>query len=336
MQNNFLISLNTFINIKPVSRKEQLLAFAGHNFFFRSLAAEIIRKHKSCENQVTGEQKAIIRSQVYSGSNKYVISLSDFLNQSLRNELYGLFVHGSIGTNDAIAYSDFDALVILKDECFLSEKKLITVASSLHEAKKYFFQFDPLQHHGWFVMAQCNLRNYPLTFFPPELFIYSKSLWAGKDFNSELFYSAHLHNFKQPFMMLCKGLKKTILNNKKIRNLYQLKSLLSEFMLLPAFYLQAKHNKGIYKKFSFDSAQKDFTFSEWKIMDEVSEIRKDWQQWLPSVNDLDGYSYYTRFKVKYYAPSIPGLLQNRLNTDFFTRMENLVDSAQRKIQMSSN
>ena len=59
-------------------------------------------------------------------------------------------------------------------------------------------------------------------------------------------------------------------------NIFQLKSVLSQIMLIPSLYYSAKYNKGIFKKYSFDAVRNDFNDKEWYAINRASEIRNTW------------------------------------------------------------
>ncbi len=59
-------------------------------------------------------------------------------------------------------------------------------------------------------------------------------------------------------------------------NFYEVKSLLSGFMLLPSVYLQLTSPEGIFKKDSFDLLKQKLSDEEYEIMNQVSEIRANW------------------------------------------------------------
>src|SRR5690606_24084932 len=64
-------------------------------------------------------------------------------------------------------------------------------------------------------------------------------------------------------------------------DLYALKNLLSQFMLLPALYVQVRDGMGVWKKDSFEKAREDFEPAEWVSMEAVSRIRAAWPARLP-------------------------------------------------------
>lgn len=217
-----------------------------------------------------------VRIAPYQGANKHVQEMMGFLDGHLRQYLTGAYVHGSLGTYDEVAYSDFDALVILSASAFKSADTLRLVGRKLHEARKIMLDYDPLQHHGWFVLTDADLRAYPENYFPSALFHHAKALLPDQGTELVCCAGESAQNFRDVFNGLADVVARKALYGPRPGNLYELKCFLSEIMLLPALYVQARDNSGVYKKDSFDRSRADFTDECWKVMDQISGIRSDW------------------------------------------------------------
>ena len=96
-------------------------------------------------------------------------------------------------------------------------------------------------------------------------------------------------------------------------------------MLLPALYIQARYGKGIFKKYSFSEAKKDFSHQEWDIMDQVSVLREEWSYNILSIKRylISRVNPLSRFFAKKYAPRIPFHLEQILTPAFYEKMQNL-------------
>lgn len=300
----------------------------------------------------------------YINRNPYVNKLQQYLINNLKSDIVGAYVHGSIGNYDEINYSDFDALVILKDiptEDTLHQKKTLR---KLEHASRFFFQFDPLQHHSWFILKESDLQNYPQAYFPIELFKYAKSLFENQGRTLEIKLPQKDIDYQKPFLVISNAiiqqlLPKTLQHHNTIthkinphstiqpfnhstieqpNNVYQLKSLLSKFMLLPALYVQARDQKGIFKKHSFEAAKKDFKENEWQIMDEVSQVRETWHYeltWLKKVI-MSRPGKLSRKFAKHFAPKISSEITGRLTPDFYQSMLSLTLLMQKNIAATKN
>lgn len=304
--------------------------------FFTIHANTIIRKHERFLIEIPegNDPKLHLRIEPYKGANPHVHQMINYLNAHLGKDLIGAYVHGSLGTYEEITYSDFDALVILKDEVFESSTRLSRVARKLNRARRIMLDFDPLQHHGWFVFTEADLRYYCNSYFPVELYSHAKSLFNEKGLELSISSRKSNSETQKAFEKMSDAIIGKIENRQYPTNVYQLKGLLSQFMLLPALYLQAKHGMGIYKKESFGATSVDFDSVEWAIMDEVSEIRADWsyeisliKKWLmchPHVLN--------RYFAKNFAPVIPQKISRVLTAKFYSRMAELASLMKEKLK----
>jgi hypothetical protein len=103
---------------------------------------------------------------VYSGGHDLIISLRTLIETEFRDLFKAVIVHGSIATNEVVNYSDFDGLLIVKDN-YRSDPRL---GVFLNRSMKIVYDFDPLQHHGWFVITESELNVYPECRLPQIIF----------------------------------------------------------------------------------------------------------------------------------------------------------------------
>lgn len=274
-----------------------------------------------------------LKSKAYIGHNKNVISMQRYLNEKLKQYLVGAYLHGSLSSEEVITYSDFDALVIIKKEIWNKPSILRKIRKELQRSEKLMYKFDPLQHHGWFILNESDLDNYPEHYLPVEVLRHASSLFPDIGVELDINPIFIKDKVRENFINLANGIKGKIKSKKQPKNIYHLKGLFSQFMLLPALYVQVRDDKGVYKKQSFDLARRDFTENEWAIMDEVSNIRLNWHY---SINALQRW-FLTRtgrirtYYARYMPIAIPTDIKARLTPDFFQRMESLVVAMERKV-----
>lgn len=335
-QYTFLRYLNEYINSGCFSKKDLLISILSRTIPFLYNAGKIVNLYLNLKDS-TGNSlisPSIIRLEPYQGKNIHVWQMIEFLDSHLRSDLIGAYVHGSLATYEEIPFSDFDALVIIKDEVFQSRRTLVRVGEKLNDALSIMFSFDPLQHHGWFVITELDLRSYPEYYFPSEILRYAKSLIpeTGHELkiNTETSSDLETNSFYEITTSIISRLQK----KQYPQNIYQLKSLLSQFMLMPSLYLQARNNKGVFKRFSFDQAKMDFTGEEWTIMDEVSSVRKNWSYEISPfmLHLINRPAFVSRMIAKRFSPQIPDSLSSLLSEQFFERMICLAVNMRGKVQ----
>jgi predicted nucleotidyltransferase len=326
-----------YINTGCLKRIDLILTCLGNRIPFHKNAEKISSRMRSHidlkKNGNYGHHSHYILVEPMTFEVKHITELSKYLNKELKDDLYGAYIHGSIGADEKIHYSDVDALVILRDDVFKNPTRLAATAYKLNRALKYFYKIDPLQHHGWFVLTEGDLRDYPQTYFPHELFNHARSLLPDKGINIKICFDPEKQDYETPFLDLARGIRMQLEKGCCPRNMYQLKGLLSRFMLLPAVYCQARDIKGVFKKFSFDAARKDFSTSAWAIMDEVSVIRANWHY---SLNPVRRYFMTRRSPLwirlkRNIGPRIPPCLKKHLSTGFYQRMLNLIEQMEEKL-----
>lgn len=222
--------------------------------------------------------------------------LKKYANRNLKQYLLGFYLHGSLATKDYIRqWSDVDTISIISKETLKDPKKLLKLRNKMYYVRRFFYEIDPLQHHGSIIISEYDLDNYCQAYFPVPIFEYAKSFFKDdkvvqfkvRDFSSE--------SLKKLFWFVSYFRK---LNTEKKFNLgsYDTKILLHNITLFPTMYLQAR---GIlmYKKFSFDMAKKDFKKDIWKIMDDISSMRLNWKGFkvaplINSFSELNPLFYY--------------------------------------------
>ena len=196
--------------------------------------------------------------------------------------ILGAWIHGSIGTLDDIpGYSDFDALVLLSDDVCYNAKKLLEAQTFLTKLSTQFYLYDPLQHHGIFVLTLTDLKAYPEAFFPVELFRYASPCLVKESNLSIVYVRDDFIERKQIFVGAVRTLRKFGLKENRSLFGYDIKAFIQTLVLLPAFYLQLKNGVYYYKKFTFDLARKDFPESIWSILDKATKLRSNWKYITP-------------------------------------------------------
>ena len=138
---------------------------------------------------------------------------------------------------------------------------------------KEIYKFDPLQHHGWFIITKNQLQQYPQTYFPHELYKKAKVIYPNKDIFFNINFEKKSINYAGPLFDIISSFENSKKNKLIPRNLYQLKSTLSKIMLLPTLYVQARDKRGVFKKDSFNLAKTDFKKEHWKPI-EVASIEE--------------------------------------------------------------
>ena len=179
---------------------------------------------------------------------------------------------GSIGSKDPLPYSDLDCLIILPSLDNWDLNNMVDLKQLYRTINYYAYMFDPLQHHGAFVLTETELINGFSSFYPMNLM--DKAWGYGRD-----------HYFSSSYNIQNKGRMNFINNNQFLRrmnyqqelpnSLYNLKYILSSIFLMPVYYYNAK-SKFYCKKNSIEKIIKsDDTIGN--NLNWISKFRRNWQ-----------------------------------------------------------
>lgn len=326
LRNAWRASCERYINDGCTSRRDLIVSVVFPALPFRLNARSLIREIQDARAlplQSWAEQ--ILQLEPYSGDNVAVLRMTAYLQAHLSGDLAGAYILGSLGTGEEIAYSDFDALAIIRDEVFDDAQRLSRVGHLLSRARRIMFEHDPLQHHGWFVITEAELQHYHEDYLPLEVLAHGKALIPSEVHSLRIRELPPL-SATMSFLKLAAAVQRRTDPGRHPRNLYQLKGFLSEVMLLPARYVQARDGRGVFKKRSFDLAKSDFTSDEWRVMETASRIRTEWLQPVTGLRRslLVSCRPGIRKVVSRFAPEIPAAWGRTISPGFYDDVARLV------------
>jgi hypothetical protein len=194
----------------------------------------------------------------------------------LRQYVRGLYLHGSLATLDYVkGYSDFDTLLILKQEVTADAATLMRCRKLLLRSLPFLHMVDPLQHHGHLVLAEQDLSFYPQPYFPFILFQYAQTFF--QDSSTLVFQERDSTLERQNALWrFCQTVRQAFHSGQAFRSLYEWKAFIQGVVLLPSIYLQAVGDY-TYKKLSFEKAAKDFNEQQWRMIQKATILRREWK-----------------------------------------------------------
>ena len=164
----------------------------------------------------------------YNYDNFCVKKIKSLIEEKYAFLFKAVIIHGSLGTNEDINFSDFDGLLIVKDN-WLKSKEL---SSFKKESFKNVLEYDPLQHHGWFQLKESDFNNYPNNYLPLSVLRNSKLIFPDI---SEMELNIQINDFfdyKETLFNILDSLEERLALNWKPKNMFQLKSFLSQIKLM--------------------------------------------------------------------------------------------------------
>jgi len=346
IENDFHLVINQYFSGNLFSNLEKFLLFSAFaKTICKKYASNIVNQFKSVHKANTynreGNVSVIedIKVNPYTGHNPSVLKLMNYLNMHLKPFLIGAYLHGSLATNEEINYSDFDAVLILRNSAFSDPETLGLACRHILKAKKILIEYDHLQHHSFTILSEFYLNRYCQEHFPLVLFRFSKSLLKDTGLKLSISTKPSGNYGMVVFSGMASAIRRKLENKKIPTNYYDLKLLLSQVMLLPSLYLQAK-NQYVFKENSFDLAMKEFDPEDWRIMEKISQIRKDWDFYPSFVSrflqkKIDNPFLVTAYQKKIGQP-LSAKKQGLLNDDFYICIINLIGKMEFSLSEPSN
>lgn len=269
--------LEKLINGEFASKSSRIMVEATPSLAFKKEAQALHRAAGATAMPEPDQEDSVdVQLQPYDPPTAASLEMARYLKTHLSNDLHTALLHGSLGTAEVVPYSDFDALIIIKDEVFSHTNRLARTAHRLFKARRFMQKQDPLQHHGWFVLPEAALKAWPEHYLPSNILPYASLLLESGDRTLSLTPWRAPERMRQLFDRLTHTLTRELANEKPVPNLYRYKSLLSQIMLLPTAYLQARDGTGVFKRESFAAAKVDFAPENWEGMETVSALRTAW------------------------------------------------------------
>lgn len=269
-----------------------------------------------------------LRVAAYQGNNPHVIGLRKYLQQYLGWALHAAVVHGSLATDDEVNYSDFDALIVLKDEVLQNKRQLRIASRHLCAALCFLRKQDLLQHHGWMLLSECDLLSYDPNFLPLETLECGRSLLGDEVQYLEIAMTNGVGS--TGFLEhLCESILNKLEQSQLKQSAYFLKAVLSELMLVPAVTYQAQFSKGLYKRESFDLMKPHYEAEEWKAIETASAIRALWPKYtslgLSMINNFNPILASHLSKKKDWA--IDAAILQKLDEDFVAQVKSFLEKS---------
>ena len=204
--------------------------------------------------------------------------MSSFRATAADSDVMCAFAHGSLGSGDSIdGYSDADFLVVLRRETVCSEEGLFELLWRVSRLLGDILCYDPLQHHGLFVLTELDLGSYPVEYFPPVLLNFATPVFLAEDVG-QLSLNARVDRAEllASFDALCEGAMRLSCES-SMRSAYNIKALASTVLLVPIFFRQAKYHEFNFKPEGLRKARQEAPPEVWDVIDRITHLRDHWR-----------------------------------------------------------
>lgn len=235
------------------------------------------------------------------------------------------FLHGSRATLDFTGYSDLDTLVLIPRSVASDAAALRVCRHELIGAWRIVKEFDPLQHHGHFLLSEIDLRAYPDPLFPHVVLERSVAFAATPRILRMCALPAP-RLARRIFDETAAGFLATDLA-RGATNAYRLKSDLSAFMLLPTLWCQAREAP-VAKRDSFPRVYARLSPAATAAFRHAAAIRDGWHYREPAWGHWLRRTWFNPLlpgAVDAAAPGrLPASVRGQLDPMFFAAAKNAV------------
>ena len=164
-----------------------------------------------------------------------------FSDASLKDvEGISLFLHGSLADLKFTAFSDVDDLVVVHKQAWQNPDALIRTATVLAALARSYQKIDPYQHHGHWVVTEFNLLAYEQSILP--LAVLNGAMHVIGKTEIPLRLSSERSGFFRNAGYSIKSMQKKLGHANSINgiNAFELKGLVGEIAIMPAYLFQAQ------------------------------------------------------------------------------------------------
>lgn len=272
--------LKRYLERRYVDRNDKAIStfFPGLGSFLRTRKVWNRLKKKSKYNHHDGEAKTIT-IESYTGRNTTAERIRSFLKEFKHPAIKAAIVQGSIATGEEIAFSDFDGILIIDQDAIQSKRLLRELHKIVHASSQFMKRQDLLQHHGWSILFQHDLKRYPDAELPLVLLERGKLLIPEGSYTLSAVIDPTHQDYNTLYENLCTGILRRLEKPSTFTSIYHTKLLISECLLLPAAFLQSLNNKPVWKADGFLTIKSLLPPEELQLIDEISEIRNNWQRY---------------------------------------------------------
>jgi hypothetical protein len=253
-----------------------------------------------------------------------VVELGDWVNSEVADHVSDFMIHGSIATLDySRGWSDFDTFVIVSTATATNGRALTDLRTKLLGAYEYLTRVDPLQHHGFLVCTEIDLRRYNESIMPLVVLQNAKSYFgaithkinpvidADGDRKTLAARAAFFREAAESDVMEHHAYEGVYLQGhyqNAENGLFQLKYLLGNAALAPCYYAGSA-GEPAYKSNAIQLVRPLLSTASRSFLDSTTQVRNEWPE---------------REAFPYEGNSIPGWVQEIVDPDYIANLANLL------------
>jgi SAM-dependent methyltransferase len=189
-----------------------------------------------------------------------------------------VLLHGSLADGNVVdGYSDFDVLVILRQEMLDSDELMLTTLEWLLQSNTDLLAYNPCMHHGPMIVFEDELGYYSPARLPSVLI--ENGVWLNKPLNlisyqQDPFALISFFSIFEPFF------EQHITKKTDIRSAFDAIWWVSSVNLLPCLVFQLKQGKSIWKRDVFQNPGAALPDQFHEFLSSIEDIRRRTGEWV--------------------------------------------------------
>ncbi|MBE9063610.1 hypothetical protein [cf. Phormidesmis sp. LEGE 11477] len=196
-----------------------------------------------------------------------------------------IFLHGSMADHTYTPFSDIDDFVVVHKKAWESTEIFLKNIKTLSHVSRKFQEVDPFQHHGHWVISEFDTFLYDQSYCPLVVLEHA-ALVVGQG-NLDFRVSNTVEGFLKNAVATIKAIELRMLRirQKHYIKLFELKCLVGEILLLPAYIFQYKGIL-ISKPDAIRRSEELFSERSLSVIDFASDIRNDFGDFLDKNREM--------------------------------------------------
>lgn len=184
-----------------------------------------------------------------------------------------LYLHGSMADQTYTSFSDVDDLVVMRKEAWQDLDDLTRIGTELTKIANSYQNVDPFQHHGHWLITEFDLLSYDSSYLPLVVLEGAKRVTGNSWF--DFCVQDNPHGFTENAIATIKSINSRLGQsaNGKGLNAYDLKGLVGEIAIVPAYLFQTK-GELISKKQAIKASRKIYSPLGYSAVEWATMVRK--------------------------------------------------------------
>lgn len=267
-------ALTSYLKRGHTGRHAQLLSFVSSYKVAENLFSSFDENSFRCPDETTDDGH-VLTLEVASKQLPTHHPVFSFLQANPHPAILATCLFGSLADGTQCNYSDFDGLLVIDGTRIRSAASLLRLRKIVRRTEALMLETDPLQHHGWHIALTDDEKRILTIDIPLKVLTECMAVHSSEPIRLQPCSSIQNLDALDSYRQTIASIRKKLADSRSSSCLYTFKNLCSEFMLVPALFIQAM-GKPVSKKDSFRLIEQYITTDKLSALRTVSEWRRHW------------------------------------------------------------